>query len=275
MIDLLTLKDINEKNPIKHFLLSKFSKSIFTEEKEKDHIQFRYINIMKKNQKIPWNKVNKLLQNSKSDILCADNISLPDELEEKKYEPILFKKILCQNAAIETLKKANISDTSLKVSLLDFDGSCYEFLKRLVPFSNQIRVITKNVAVYTSQAELLMEQFGVSILISDSLSWISPCNVIIAPNKITTHLPITSKCVVFTGSKNSVPVKGIVCNSYSLDTPDEYIDLIPNQIDNKSFLGLIMEKYNIEHLKFSIPNLCLSDGVAYTIDNISRYILRF
>ena len=55
MIDLLTVQDIEEKNPIKHFLLSKFSKSINTEEKEKDHIQFRYINIMKKNQKIPWN----------------------------------------------------------------------------------------------------------------------------------------------------------------------------------------------------------------------------
>ena len=257
MITMLTIDEPNKNSTLKEKIVFKLSNPITIKNISYNNLEIKHILAKKRKNKICWNKICKLI-NSETIFLCPDTISFPENLTFTRYEPININKILCKNAALNIIKAAKVPENKLLVSILDPYGCHSELVNNIVPYLNQIKVITKNIEFYSKESEILMDKYGVSILVSDSKNWIKPCHILIAPDKINEPINLSKNCITFTGFRPTISLNGTIYYDYKINYIPKLSNLIPNDINIKNFLEAIFDNYTNINIDSITPDVCLS-----------------
>lgn len=257
MITMLTIDEPNKDSTLKEKIIFKLSNPITVKNISYNNLEIKYILAKKRKNKICWNKICKLI-NPETTFLCPDTISFPENSTFSRYEPTNINKILCKNAALNIIKTAKVPENKLLVSILDPFGCHSELVNNIVPYLNQIKVITKNIEFYSKESEILMDKYGVSILVSDSMNWITPCHVLIAPDKINEPINLSKDCITFTGFRPTISLNGTIFCDYKIKYIPKLSNLIPNDINIKNFLEALFNNYNNININSIIPDTCVS-----------------
>lgn len=274
MLNVLTFNEISSDSKLKEKIMYKFLKPVTVNETSYDNLNIKHVNAIKRKNKIPWKKISRTLGNYNQQILCSSDVLFPPNFKFTRYEPLNLNRILCQNAAIETLKLAKASKSKLSVTIFDPLGCYGNIVYRLLPFLHQIKVITKNIEFYARESEILMEQYGASILVCNSVSWIRPCHMLIAPDKIITPLSLPKECITFTGFRPNTSLNGSVYYNYKVKIPSKFKKIIPHGINSEYFLSALIDSHNISSTDNITPELCTSSIGVTSIEDISQNLVR-
>lgn len=235
------------------------------------NIKINYIIVNQKKMSIPWTKVKSFMNDDTRNIICEKSLVLPDELGFSRSDDKPFNEVLCINSAKYVIQNLNSIPEKLKIALYDPFCEYYHILEDIIMFSRHIKIITNNVNDYLKNISSLTDTYGVSIPISNKLSWISPCNILIAP-KINSKFYVSSNTLTFTTGNQASGLNGIIFNNYKLNVSSDISNLIPKEIPVESFIAALYNTKKFSKLNLIIPDCCLSNSKIIPINEIFRYV---
>ena len=255
------------------FLKYIFMEKIELEEKNiKNKVKLLNIKIKTRNGKINWKKINKFFKNSNVEVLCSEDIEIPDNLNFKKFYSSKYKKRLCINAALETLKLADINANYIKILFIDKYGEYAKEVHKFIRYSNQVGVLTNNKALYEKEENDIMKQYGASLFITENKKFVSNYNFIICPDIPEKNFFIEKDSYIFTSEKSEFMSGEKMFFDYEVKVPNIYNKFKPRGISDIDFLEAIFYENEFEDLKNMVPKRCRSSYKSVKLQELSRKI---
>lgn len=269
MIITLTKEIIKDVSFLKCIFMEKIE---LEEENIKDKVKLLNIKIKTRSGKINWKKVNKLFKNGIVDVLCSKDLEIPENLNFKKFQSTKYKKRLCINAALETLKLANINANDVKIMLIDKYGQYAKEVHKYIKYSNQVGVLTDNRELYEKEENNIMNQYGASLFITKNLNFITKYNFIVCPEILEYLIPLKKESIFFTSGESEFLNGENVFFDYEVKVPKVYYKFKPKEISCLDFLEAIFCEYKFKDLKSAVPIKCRSSYKNIKLQELAKGI---
>ncbi len=237
-------RENNLKNSLKRLF---FKDSIITERVNLPENEYFYkLKVPVHKGKIPAEKLKRMTSS------IADGLIFPDsfvpEREMKVYSSSYFKDILLFNSAVSQLGQSVFNPAETLITLIDKKGFLHTEISRLVRFAGELKVITDNVRAYERAAERIMEEYGLSLFVSDKLSSIPEKGIIISRHSDV--VPVYFKGLLITGEKRLLPFARVLTGE-GIKAKGNYEVLCPEGINMTDFLSALCEVCFLKELRKS------------------------
>lgn len=270
---LTVLKITNEKNSgIGEKLLSVFKPyQLKTELRRCGDIEVNYINYILRRGSIKYDKLYNCCIGKRKTILCDRRIPLEGS-RLKRFTGIIYKKIMLDNFICDILKKADIDPAKIKISYYDPNAENPSLAERLLSYCTNLTVVSDMPRFYENESERIAESRGALFTVSNDISALCPCDIIIAPTIIKRALPTVSSNIIFTIYPPSSTVTGNIITDYYCEFPRKYVSLIDEDLDEMYLLAGLYSLCGVNSLAQLIPHSCGGSGIKYSADDIIRII---
>lgn len=232
--------------------------------------------VSRKKGEIPWEDIEFYVGNCAERMLLPEGVLSPENSRIKVFEPQVLPKRVLFNTACELFSRSKRNPVGRTITLIDENGAMVHEVYRLVPFASAVRVVTQKGELYDRVSQEIMERFGATILIADSVSGAADSNFIIAPEGIPDSFLPSGKCAVISGREQ--PSRGFIsvtCKNMNLQ--EHYRRVVPRGIDSDIFAAALFEKcgvaslagltYTRLHLFGADTTLC---GAAKMLDSLDQ-----
>ena len=186
--------------------------------------------------KYPVSKLRRVASGVNDGLLFPEGFT--DEVGVKVYRSSFFREILLFNSAVSLLEKGGYDPSVTLITLIDKKGFLSSQTERLIPLAGEIRVVTDNVRAYERTAGRVMEEYGLSLLVSDKLSSIPERGIIISFK--SNVIPVYFKGLLITGEKRLLPFAKVLTGT-GIKAEEKYMSLCPSGIDMTDFLSALCE----------------------------------
>ena len=270
---LTVLKITNEKScGISRRLLSILKPyQIKTEIRKCGDVEINYIDYILRRGNIKYDKLYNCCIGKRKTILCDKKISLEGS-RLKRFTGINFKKIMLDNFICDILKKADIEPTKIKISYYDPNAENPALAEDLLSYCTDLTVVSDMPRFYENESERIAEKCGAIFTVSNDISALCQCDILIAPTIIKKALPTVSSNIIFTVCPPSAPVAGNIITDYYCELPRKYIPFVDDTLDGMYLLAGLYSLCGINSLASLIPHSCGGSGIKYTTDEIVRII---
>lgn len=221
--------------------------------------------------RIRFNKIYEYTVGAPKTILCSDELSLKDT-PFIRFESDEFNICMMKNFIVNMLQTADIPPSQLKISFFDPNAEYPLFAEKLLDYTSELTVVSNMPKFYENESERHMNERGISMIVSNSVSKLSPCDILISPSKINVNIPTTSSSLIFTGHKPLVNVKGTVITKYIPEFPAEYYEIKPDRTDGFYFLSALYTMCGEIELEKLIPVMCESGNAFFYKEQIVKRI---
>ncbi len=270
---LTVLKITNEKDSgFGKKLLSVFKPyQLKTELRRCGDIEINYINYILRRGTIKYDKLYNCCIGKRKTILCDREISLEGS-RLKRFTGIIFKKIMLDNFVCDILKKADIDPKKINISYYDPNAENPALAERLLSFCTNLTVVSDMPKFYENESERIAGDSGALFTVSNDISAVSPCDILIAPTIIKKALPTVSSNIIFTIYPPSAYVPGNIITDYYCEFPEKYNSLADDTIDEMYLLAGLYSLCGINSLSELVPHSCGGSGIKYSAEDIIRII---
>ncbi len=230
---------------------------IYTDIISRNDIKILYIKYIQKRKKVNFKKIYECTIGYPKTIICSDKISL-ENTSFKRFKSNDFNVVMMKNFIMDILKSSDIAPSRLKISFYDPNAEYPLFAEELLDYTSQLTIVSNMPRFYENESERYMNEHGISVIVSNSVSKLMPCDILIAPSEIKCIIPTASSSLIFTSYRPSVPVSGTVMTQYIPEFPYEYSDLKPDFVDGFYFLSALYTMCGLTKLEDLIPVMCES-----------------
>lgn len=171
---------------------------------------------------------------------CDEKTDSLEFCSDKLLQQLLF------NSAAAYIGELDIEPLHSSMTVFDPFGVYAEKINIFAEFFSKIHVFTDNTADYEKSSEHLMENYGMSLIISDRITGKVPdSTVIICPGEV----PFCNfyKGILFTNAED-IPPCSCCIRGDGIELPTEYELLRPNGICRMHFASALYEKSNVKSL---------------------------
>ena len=195
---------------------------------------------------IPVEETAEKLKRLKKSVIFEIDFPTDERTRELEFEPSEFMAMLIFNSATEYIIRLELEPLSSSVVLYDPEGFYINRIKALVPLFSKIMVYTKNTAVYSETVKELMDEYGLSLVVSDTLPGKAPDSTAAI---CYGEVPFSNffNGILFTDNEN-VPPCACCIRGYGIDLPGEYELLRPKGIGQLYFAAALYEKGGVKSL---------------------------
>ena len=270
MLTALTVVNKWEKNFIKRIFSYIKGNKINVDVNEVRGVVLRHITYINRRGKINWSEIDKFVGIQRNHLLCSEYLKLPKSMGYKRFYSEDFLQRLCTNMALYILSKTE-NPQDLKVCLYDINGDSADILIKLLELCPETRVVTQNLDLYSKQGDMILEETGISPLVSCSTDCLEDCDLLIAPCTIAEELPISSKTVTLTCHSPLVEQKGAIYFRYHFKMPNKFEALKPQELTDLYFASALYTKARQHQLGSIVPMLCSNYASGARIESICTY----
>ena len=255
MITALRIIKEDNKSMISRIRSLVFPYSIETETLRLNNISVFNIRYHRRRGNVRFDKIyEKCIGHSKV-ILCDKSVNLFNT-PFRRFESTLLNRSLMKNYIVKLLTLSNIPPKDLTVSYYDPDAGNPSFISELLRFTSKLTVVTDMPKFYEKEAARISDSSGAAVLISNNLSDLIPCDILIAPDVIRKNIPSYESSLIFTCAEPTVSLCGNIIYTYPSDFPQEITELCPEGIDIGCFLSAVFILYKQKQLGKLIPHSC-------------------
>lgn len=136
-----------------------------------------YTRIVSACSEIPWSRVEQAAGREVWRLLLPEGVAPPPGSRVRQYEPASFSFRLLLNAMLRVLE----GQRNLCIAVYDEQAVFPECLPELGLFAKDLRVVTRRPAAYRVQADRLALEWGLSVLITESVRAAEQADVVFAP----------------------------------------------------------------------------------------------
>lgn len=186
--------------------------------------------------KIPWKKLENSLGILRHGIVLPENITVPDSIDITAFTPEILPELLLMNSATNYIIKHKHSFRMKNLTVFDKNGIYTDYIERLLPCLNNIRIITDKTDIYDTLCEKLMTDYGFSLVVSEKESF--NCDAVIS---YKCNVPAYFCGTIFSGEKKYI-MNAEVFSGDEIDLPEEYECIRPQNIGRVLFASALYEK---------------------------------
>ncbi len=197
-----------------------------------------YYHLTVRGARVPWNRVARMVGRGAGRLVAPPELEIPPVRGLGRYSPTLFEGRLTALAAAQALGDAGPPGSgSRTVGLVDEDGLWSWCCRELAPLCGAVRVYTKRPERYEVLSRQLMEDWGASVVLADTLRELESCDFAVSPaplGVVKLGLP------VITVDHSAVQGRPTI-NRLRLDLPRDLLAEVPAGVQPEAFLGAAYE----------------------------------
>ncbi len=240
---------------------------IKTKIKKQNKVSVLYIRYKAYRGEIRFKKIYELAIGAPKTILCSKDIVL-DNSPFKRFDNNEFNVVMMQNFICSILKKADIPPEKLNIAYYDPMAENPLFAEKLLEYTSKLTVVSNMPKFYEKESERIADSIGVPLLVSNSPERLSGCDIVVCPQKIDMHLPVSENTIVFTSSKPAVSLKSAAIYEYFPEFPYKYKRLKSRNTDDIYFLSALYSLCGVKELSRLIPLKGGDGNVMFTSDRL-------
>lgn len=214
-----------------------------------------------------FEKLEKIIGDSKSRIICSPKIDFHDECGFRRFENSDFTARLCTNLAICLLSMCDFAE-KLKIGIYDPDGRDSEFLKYVMKYSSDVTVVTNSPDVYYDENELIMENMGACATVTKRTEELELCQLIIAPRTIENTFSSNDKTLILTNGRPKAEVLGEIYYKYYFKMPNGFDRIKPQEIETEYFCSALYSLGRQYSLGSIVPTMCSNFSTSQTVKSL-------
>ena len=198
--------------------------------------------------RIPWKKLESCLGILKKHMILPEDISLPEHSAITEFSPDIFTRLLLMNSAVDYITKHKDEFIYKTLTIFDEKGIYENYIEKLLLCFANIKIITNRPENYNTLSHKLMDNYGLSLLVSSVKSYDS--DVIISHH---CSAPVYFSGTVFTNEKKPL-INGKLFTGNGIILPTEYENLNTCKTESLLFASALYEKCgcsNLAHLKYN------------------------
>lgn len=266
MLTFLTVEKADKKGifPIKN--------KISVELKSGGGVEVKHIKYIHKRGKVRWDKIAKLCAGESQRLLTKEDLTLPDNYPLRRFYCDELKARLCLNMAIEVLKNLKNHADKIKVAVYDPDGKIADGVGAMLKFTQNLTVVTRMIGLYNAEAERIMNESGAVLSVSRRMKSLADANLVVAPQKLITQLPLEKQAVVLTTSAPAVSQRCGVYYKYYFSLPEELVTLLPEGFYAEYFASALYTLCGRYDLGSIVPQAIKGEGSLHTTVSLSKYL---
>lgn len=253
--------------------ISFLKNKVYVEEKEAQGIRVKYIRCVQRNKKIPWDKIKKLCGEEADRLLVSKELVLPEGSGLMRFESFALEERFCLNSAIEVLKIIRSQRRKVKVAVYDPDGIIADGMEALLGFADSVTAVTRMTGIYSAEAERIMDERGAVLKVSKGLRALESAQLVVAPKKLRTLLPLSKQAVVLTVEKPQICQKCRVYSRYDFEFSEELESLIPQGFDKVYFASSLYTLCRRFDLGSVVPEAMEGEGVKHNPESLAKYLI--
>lgn len=229
-----------------------------------------YVTYTSYNGKVNLDKLSGIVGSQRRRILCESRLEFPKNSDFIRFESNAFKIRLCTNMAYQILKMSN--GNGINLGIYDPQAVICDFMLNALEYCQNVTVVTDESKMYYTQLNRALDELGATAVITSNSDELGNCNLIIAPQSISTEISLKSSAIVLTTQKPTQPVQGLVYYDYHFKMPSSLAQIKPDTLSDEYFCSALYTLENQYELGAITPNLC-SDGInSQTIPSILKYL---
>lgn len=238
---------------------------------ELEDITVRRITYVSRRNSINWDNVYTRAGYEAKCLVCDDSIRLPPESGLIRFRDKSLEKRMTENFAYSVLCEMG-NPQNISVAFFDADGSRSDFAESLSQITDNFIVVTGDKNRYAQISRRLMEEQGISLVITNKLRRMEDSRLIIAPSKIRRELKIGSKAVVLTGDAPCCNMNGQCYFNFRIDLPDRYKNLVTGEIDPMYLASSLYSRGRQYNLGSIVPYVAYNSGATCTVKSLAKYL---
>ncbi len=195
---------------------------------------------------IPYDKLKRISSGVGDGLIFPKDFKCEESTGIKIYSSRYFKETVLFNTAVSLIKESVFEPTQTVITLVDKKGVLASEVNRIVPYAYEIRVVTDNIRAYEFAHRRIMNEYGLSVLVSDKLSSISKEGIVISYD--SSFIPLYFKGLVLTAEKRFLPFARVLVGE-GITADEKYRALCPENVDAEAFLSALCEVCFIRELR--------------------------
>ena len=271
---MITVLNVRKKNELgfRDKLLSFIRPyKITAQTKRTDDICIYELTYLQRRGRIRFDKLYDCCKGKSKVILCSRELNLFNT-PFKRFNSQSLKREIMKNYIFSVLKKCDIEQYRLHIYFYDPGAEYPSFVQALLEYSSCITVVTDMPKFYENEAERITAENGANIIVSNNISDLYPCDIIISPDVIRKPLSAAASTLIFTTAYPTVSAAGNIICRYDVTMPDKYSKLRPDGIDDMYFMSALYILCRQTELAKLLPESCGDNSVQYDTDTIVRQI---
>lgn len=192
--------------------------------------------------RVPWKKLENCLGTLKKEVILNGNIALPESSGITLFTPDIFPRLLLINSAADYILRHKADFISKSLTVFDEEGIYLRHIEKLLNCFANIRIVTHKPELYDNLTQILMENYGFSLIVTSAESYDS--DVIISHR---CRVPIYFRGTVFSNEKKPL-INGKVFAGRDITLPTKYEKLNTCNIDPLIFASALYEKGSCSNL---------------------------
>lgn len=234
-------------------------------------IALRHIIYVSKRGKINYKAIDRKADLKSQIIICGKDVFFPPRYSVKRFFGHAFTGRMCINMMLDILMKSKDCGR-ISVGLYDLTGVHANVLRKLLKYTSNVKVVTNAVDQYMYVSELIMEEQGASVFVSQDEKSLADCTVVISPDKIFRFIPAAQNCIVLTSVKPAVCLSGLVYYKYSFEMPKVFEEVKPQELSDDYFCNALYTLEQQYDLGTIVPKGCYNESSSQTTASIIGHI---
>lgn len=234
-------------------------------------VYFKHITYVSYGKKLHLERLEKVLGDSRTRILCDEKTEFPEKSGMKRFYNTDFSARLCTNFVLNLLKECEFAE-KIKVGVYDTDGTNIDFLPYLMRYASDVTVVTNSAESYHEALEKIMEEMGACAVVTHSTDELKSCDIVIAPQNITESFSVRDEALVFTVGKPKSETGGQLYYKYCFKMPNGFDRIKPEELDAEYFCSALYTLGRQYQLGSIVPQLCVNDNTSQTVKSLGAYI---
>lgn len=231
-----------------------------------------YIDYVSRNGRVAWKRIERRLKKTGGEVVYCSSAELPEDSSIHPFVPFELRQRLCSNMTLEVLSIMKEVPKNLRVGVYDTTGDFADLVPFLLKYTDNVVVVTKNIAVYSDLSKSLLSSMGAVLRVHRSASALCTCGFIIAPCVIKDRFTPMSKAVVLTCDKPKVALACSVYYKYSFRLPKELDKLRAEEVDTEVFGGALYSLCGVYGVGSLVPFVCTNNENSQTTLSLKKYL---
>lgn len=195
---------------------------------------------------VPYDKLRRISSGLCDGLIFPVGFRCEDTLGIKIYSSRYFRETVLFNTAVSLIKESVFQPSETLITLVDGRGVLACEISRIVPYANEIRIITDNIRAYEFASNRIMNEYGLSLLVTDKLSSIGNEGIVISCD--SSFIPLYFKGLVLTAQKRFLPFARVLTGE-GIRADEKYRELCPEGFDEEAFLSALCEVCFVKELR--------------------------
>lgn len=204
----------------------------------KDCLPFYRITVKNQSGKLPFSEIEKAAGKLCTRAVLPKNVTLPKNTALKRFIPKVFPQRVLFNSALSVIKSLELDPVRMYVTVFDENGYLIDLIRRLLPFSCMIRVVTWCADAYEKEADAILKQYGASLVIMEKFEPSILESTVIISDK-SGFLSAKYKGILFTNER--CRTLGEVFYSDKIAFPEQLDELFCGDISRLDIAGALYE----------------------------------